>query len=855
MYMRRFICHLFYGVLLISLSTQVQNLWAQGFYVDKKGIIREKKGNAEATFYGVNYTLPFAHAYRMHKALGVDPKEAIDKDVYHFARLGFNAYRVHVWDVEISDVQGNLLVNEHLDLLDYLVYKLKERNIKILLTPMAYWGNGYPERDDAELPGFSAKWNKREVTRNETAIAAQENYLNQFVSHINPYTGIAYKNDPDLAGFEVNNEPSNESEPAFTTDYVSRMVKAIRATGCKTPVFYNVSHNFQNTQAFYDAQIDGGTFQWYPTGLVAGYTRRANYLPAVDSYRIPFDSILNFNKRALIVYEFDAADVADSYLYPAIARSFRTAGFQWVTQFAYDPIEIAWANTEYQTHFLNLAYTPQKAISMKIAAEVMKQVPRKTDFGTYPLDTLFGTFRVSYNEKLSELNTATQFIHSNSTTTQPQHPQSLTEIAGYGSSPIIAYEGTGAYFLDKLSDGIWRLEVMPDAIWLEDPFGRPSLKREAAAVLWNEWDMTIRIPDLGNGFTCKSLLKEELARTSRQSTINVYPGVYLLRRNGILDETWTPDSKFGNIQIGEYVAPDSRINSFTVLHQPAKVITAGVDHTLSVQVVGPSMPDSVCLFIHNAGYGSRMITPQSMMRTSGYTYSTILPATQVRAGSINYSVIVYHKGKTITFPANTGGKPSDWDYYVTENWSVKVEPPEQFLTLLDVHTASNAVATYLLKGFSMVKTEEPGAFPSDKRIRISVKDLTPDNQIIARMEVKDRVDGRRSKLAASKLLKLNVGEVGGIDRLCIGFITTDGYTYKTEVAVMGKETLQIPLTHLTLRKTIIRPVAYPSFLPDYFTPTTKIPFNINNIESLEITAGEGQAAGNAFFEIGDIWLE
>lgn len=46
-------------------------------------------------------------------------------------------------------------------------------------------------------------------------------------------------------------------------------------------------------------------------------------------------------------------------------------GFQWITQFAYDPIDLAFANTEYQTHFLNLAYTPGIRLSaMKIAAEL-----------------------------------------------------------------------------------------------------------------------------------------------------------------------------------------------------------------------------------------------------------------------------------------------------------------------------------------------------------------------------------------------------------------------------------------------------------------------------------------------------
>jgi beta-glucosidase/6-phospho-beta-glucosidase/beta-galactosidase len=64
-----------------------------------------------------------------------------------FVRLGFDAFRVHVWDREISDKEGKLLDNEHLDLFDYLLSKLEENNITIIITPIAWWGNGWPEPD------------------------------------------------------------------------------------------------------------------------------------------------------------------------------------------------------------------------------------------------------------------------------------------------------------------------------------------------------------------------------------------------------------------------------------------------------------------------------------------------------------------------------------------------------------------------------------------------------------------------------------------------------------------------------------------------------------------------------------
>lgn len=133
-------------------------------------------------------------------------------------------------------------------------------------------------------------------------------------------------------------------------------------------------------------------------------TQQGNFLPYIDRYDISFaDKVKGFHKKARLIYEFDPADIMYSYMYPAMARTFRMAGFQWVTQFAYDPMDIAYANTEYQTHFLNLAYTPHKAISMKIAAEAARNLRRGESYGSYPQDTLFGDgFRVSYTENLSE---------------------------------------------------------------------------------------------------------------------------------------------------------------------------------------------------------------------------------------------------------------------------------------------------------------------------------------------------------------------------------------------------------------------------------------------------------------------
>jgi beta-glucosidase/6-phospho-beta-glucosidase/beta-galactosidase len=211
-------------------------------YVDKQGVIRFTKTKGEASFFGVNYTVPFAYGYRSVKRTGIDIEKAIDQDVYHLARLGLDAFRVHVWDWEITDSLGNLLENEHLRLFDYLLARLKERNIKILVTPIAFWGNGYPEKDE-KTGSFSSVYGKGPSVVNENAIIAQERYMQQFFKHINPYTTLSYTNDPDVIAMEINNEPKHSGPKERTTEYVNRLAAAVRSTGWTKPVFYNISES------------------------------------------------------------------------------------------------------------------------------------------------------------------------------------------------------------------------------------------------------------------------------------------------------------------------------------------------------------------------------------------------------------------------------------------------------------------------------------------------------------------------------------------------------------------------------------------------------------------------------------
>ncbi|MCM1320111.1 MAG: cellulase family glycosylhydrolase [Muribaculaceae bacterium] len=545
-------------------------------YVDENGVLRRSDTDAEVAYYGTNYTVPFAHAYRALGQLGVDRKEAIRRDVYHMARLGFNAFRLHLWDVELSDAQGNLQENEHLELLDFLIAELENRGIDIVLTAQTNFGNGYPDKD-IDTGAYSYDFAKCEIHEDPVAQQIQENYLGQLASHINPYTGRSYAQDRAIIAMEVNNEPCHSGTSEQVTAYINRMVKALRDAGFDKPILYNVSHNPAVTDAYYKADIQGTTFQWYPTGLVAGRQRHGNFLPNVSSYPIPWEQTMpGYADKAKFIYEFDPGDVLVSNLYPAIVRTLRGKGFQWITQFAYDPTDMARFNTEYQTHFLNLAYTPAKAISMLIAAQAMQQVPRGADYGPYPANNYFGDFAVydGSNDYTSTLVSPTLYYYSGNEELNKPTANTLEHIAGVGSSYVVDYEGSGAYFLDKLDDHHWRLEVMPDVQLIRDPFMHTSLDREVAQISYTEHPMEIRLPQLGSEYHYVGINDGNMRIGRAEGGIlNVYPGVYLLSAE--LPDTlkWTPTTPFSsgtsahggiNIALGEYVAPPATEHPLTV---------------------------------------------------------------------------------------------------------------------------------------------------------------------------------------------------------------------------------------------------------------------------------------------------
>lgn len=834
---------------IIILSALFNNIYGQPkpdqVYVDEQGVMRWLADNREIQGFGVNYSLPFAHEYRVAKRAGISMEEAIRRDVYHMARLDMDLYRIHVWDTEISDTIGNLLVNEHLRLLDFTINEMKQRGMRFIITPIAYWGNGWPEKDEP-TPGFSHKYGKGNCLSNEGAIKAQANYLHQFLNHANSYTGVAYKDEPSIVGFEICNEPHHSGPSEKVTEFINTMVSSMRQTGCTKPIFYNITQNAGLADGYFNANIQGVTFQWYPTNLVANHRLKGNFLPQVSNYRVPFSNHPKFKKLAKIVYEFDPADVDGNIMYAAMAKSFREAGMQLAAQFAYDALCSAPTNTNYGTHFMNLAYSPNRAISLKIASSIFHHFPlyRKMDDNS---------LKISYKDDLVEWIANEKFFYSNTTRSQPKNLSSLKEIAGCGSSPLVKYTGTGAYFLDKLTDGVWRLEVMPDAYWIEDPYSPVNPNIQKAAVFHGRQQMTISLPDLGAGFTVKPLNKGNISNIEvSEGQFTLIPGVYILKRSSVTTEI-APDQVYKNIRIDEFVAPSSDLNR-TVLwnHAPAEIL-AGKAFKLKFETVSNSPVAKVTVVMSN---GDKWKTIQAEKKDTNL-FKAGVPAEMCQNGFLNYRIIVESRQDTTTFPGGRKGDPWRWDNKSDVTFSIRLVPDNSPLVLWNAATDWEKTYKIWNRSVNLKPTSDDATALSIRLDKLPAPDPqdSANRNYAFKFYFGEKIKGRQDELLKKKYLVIKAdGLLPTPQLLEAGLTDCNGSVMAGQLMVNAKEKIfRIPLATFKPAAYLVIPRPFPDY-QDYKVQVNGMLFDWSVLEMLQLVVKPGKQ-GNVHLNIEKVWLE
>lgn len=177
----------------------------------------------KAKFWGTNF----------NSGLNFPPFDFSEKIAKRLSKIGINLVRFHQMDAEWAspnifqfskgERKGNTLSfdPESIKRLDYLIHCLKNEGIYIYMDMLTYrrfkTGDGVPEADklgDAARPYclFDRK-----------LIELQKKFNYDLWNHINPYTGLAYKDDPAIVLTEIINEGDMFSRPT-TTPYYKNML-------------------------------------------------------------------------------------------------------------------------------------------------------------------------------------------------------------------------------------------------------------------------------------------------------------------------------------------------------------------------------------------------------------------------------------------------------------------------------------------------------------------------------------------------------------------------------------------------------------------------------------------------------
>jgi len=195
-----------------KMPIDISFLWEDEKPAGRHGYLRAEgeklvfEDGTEVKFWGTNFNSGANFPEHSHA----------EKVARRLAQTGVNLVRLHQLDAEWSCpnifqyAKGKLLTNTRsldptsMDRLDYLVHCLKEEGIYIYMDFMTYRRfksgdgveNAFPLRESA----------KPYSNFDERMIELQKEFIEQFLTHKNPYTGLTYADEPAIVMAEITNE-------------------------------------------------------------------------------------------------------------------------------------------------------------------------------------------------------------------------------------------------------------------------------------------------------------------------------------------------------------------------------------------------------------------------------------------------------------------------------------------------------------------------------------------------------------------------------------------------------------------------------------------------------------------------
>ena len=407
---------------------------------------------------------------------------------------------------------------------------------------------------------------------------------------------------------------------------------------------------------------------------------------------------------------------------------------------------------------------------------------------------------------------------------------------------------------------MWRLEVMPDAIYIRDPFERASPRKEVTRIQWQSNSMQLSLPDLGAGFSVNGLNDgNNFSSSASGNSFQIQPGTYLLAAPG--KKIPAGINNTAGIELREYGGPVATSAEMFLRHEPFNEVSAGKSFTITAKVVGIDT-GRVTLQIGRVGGGGpgggfRNIP---MTRKAAGDYMAEVPADLASAGMLNYRITLQKGNEFAVFPGNYKGNPFAWDNYNNETWKTFVAANNASLEIYNPTTDRSArIYPGFRRGFqsSYITGIEPGQLI----LRMSTTELSGDHTIGFSHFFGDKWQGR-------------VSEAGSFTKLIIRARTAEAQPVKAKVTLTDKnafswagsitlnntfQDIEVPLNNLTPDSILLLPRPYPGFLPLWFKGSGTSSFKLSEVEKIQVTIGtdiaESEFKKPYSLEVERIWLQ
>jgi len=206
-------------------------------------------------------------------------RENAEKMARRLARLGINCVRMHFMDTwyvnfMIKPTQGILaddsvtqrnLSPEQLDKMDYMISQFRKNGIYVNLN--LHVGRTLDQRDGFPGSSWANKGFGQFVPR---MIELQKEYARDLLTHVNPYTGHAYTDEPTIAMIEITNEDSfqsgwfsgqyNSADPFYQNELNRQWNAWLNKKYASAEELRKAWGTEGRNEPFMNEQVSGGTF-------------------------------------------------------------------------------------------------------------------------------------------------------------------------------------------------------------------------------------------------------------------------------------------------------------------------------------------------------------------------------------------------------------------------------------------------------------------------------------------------------------------------------------------------------------------------------------------------------------------